>query len=789
MAERAVISPQGLRRWRWAAWCWLFFVLAVALHQWQFWAQPKVTTDVMALLPQDPQDTALSRASQHWSEQASRQVVVVLGSADWAQTRAAAAAWRQALPPAAGLREQPLADPQALTRQVAFYAPWRDRLLTATQRAELQQLSVVQGTDRALSGLMQPGASGRLTEWAADPLGLWSAWWGARAGEVQARQRDGEAHVHRDGLDWLVMVYESDRAATQLDGEHRLAQALEQAAAAAQVHAPGLKVLRGGVPLHAEAAAAQAHGEVNTIGWGSLAAVMALMWLAFRSLKPLALTAASLLIGVTVAASVTILCFGEIHLVTLIFGSSLIGVAEDYGIHYFSARQAQPRVPSPSLMQGLLPGLLLALATSVLGYLVLGLAPFPGLRQMAVFSATGLAATFVTAWAWFPWLDRGAAPRATALATRVAASLPHWPRWRANKVGWSAAAMVIALLGGGALTLRAQDDLRQLQGGAPERMLEQRQLSSLLGLPSPLQWFLVTGESPEQVLQREEALTQRLAGLVSEGRLQGWRAVSDWLPSAARQQADAALTGPLETAVVAELGRRLGEPLQRAAMAPAPLTLEAWWASEVSRPARSLWLGDVGSDKASVVMLRGAFGPADLPALAAAAQGLPGVRWVDRTADTSALLARYRMTMGWLLLLGHVVVGGALLWRFGRSAWRAWLPTVLATGLTLSGLALLSQPLQLFHVLALLLLLGVGIDYGVFLLEHPDDGGAWLAVIVGALSTALSFGLLGLSALPALRAFGVTVLTGLAWVLLLAPLMRLSRVPSPTHSSSAWTST
>ncbi|MBQ0933970.1 MMPL family transporter [Ideonella paludis] len=787
MLDGVNLSSQALQRWRWAAWAWLLVVLAVAVHQWRFWAQPHITTDVMALLPQDPQDSALSRASQHWSAQASRQVVVVLGSADWAHTRAAAAAWRQALPADAGLREQPLADVQALSRQVAFYAPWRDRLLTTAQRLELQHLTPAQGADRAMAGLMQPGGSGRLTDWAADPLGLWAAWWSARAGDVQARQRDGEAHLHREDLDWLVMVYESDRAATQLDGERRLAQALERAAIAAQAQTPDLKVLRGGVPLHAEAAAAQAHGEVNTIGWGSLAAVMGLMWLAFRSLKPLALTAASLLIGVAVATSMTILCFGEIHLVTLIFGSSLIGVAEDYGIHYFSARQAQPRVPSPRLMHSLLPGLLLALATSVLGYLVLGLAPFPGLRQMAVFSATGLVATFITAWAWFPGLDRGAAPRATALATRVAASLPHWPRWRATKVGWGAAVLMLAVLGAGALTLRAQDDLRQLQSGAPERLQEQRQLSSLLGLPSPLQWFLVTGASAEQVLQREEALTRRLAGLVRQGRLQGWRAVSDWLPSVAQQQADGALTGALEAAVVAELGRRLGEPLQRSVMASGPLTLDVWWASEASRPARSMWLGEVGGEMASVVMLRGAFGPADLPLLSAAADGLPGVRWVDRTADTSALLARYRMTMGYLLVLGHVVVGAALLWRFGRSAWRAWLPTVLATGLTLSGLAFLGQPLQLFHVLALLLLLGVGIDYGVFLLEHPDDGGAWLAVIVGALSTALSFGLLGLSALPALRAFGVTVLSGLAWVLLLAPLMRLSLVSPPAHSSIART--
>ena len=65
----------------------------------------------------------------------------------------------------------------------------------------------------------------------------------------------------------------------------------------------------------------------------------------------------------------------------------------------------------------------------------------------------------------------------------------------------------------------------------------------------------------------------------------------------------------------------------------------------------------------------------------------------------------------------------------------------------------LGESLQLFNVLALILLLGIGVDYGIFLLEHDGDGSAWLAVVLGAASTLLSFGLLGLSGTPALRAW------------------------------------
>jgi predicted exporter len=161
-----------------------------------------------------------------------------------------------------------------------------------------------------------------------------------------------------------------------------------------------------------------------------------------------------------------------------------------------------------------------------------------------------------------------------------------------------------------------------------------------------------------------------------------------------------------------------------------------------------------------------------LPQLAAAAEGLPGVRWVDKAGDVSGLLARYRWAMAALLLAGHVAVLVALCWRYRRAAWRAWLPTAVASLLTVACLGWLGEPLQLSNILALLLLLGIGVDYGIFLLEHEGDGAAWLAVVLGAASTWLAFGLLALSSTPALHAFGLTLLLGVALVWALSPWLR-----------------
>src|ERR1700761_4495738 len=124
----------------------------------------------------------------------------MIGAPDWARAQKAAAAWERAAmssgwdhtaltAPAAPLRRSAMAGPDALRDTLAFYAPYRDRLLTPTQRARLQDAppqSLVQG---ALAALAQPGGGFRLADWNADPLALWPQWWLAGASETRARPR------------------------------------------------------------------------------------------------------------------------------------------------------------------------------------------------------------------------------------------------------------------------------------------------------------------------------------------------------------------------------------------------------------------------------------------------------------------------------------------------------------------------------------------------------------------------------------------------------------------------
>lgn len=760
------------RLWRWLAIVWLLVLVGLGVQQWQLWkSESRIDTDILALLPQDAHDRLLSDVTRRIADANARQIVVLLGSTDAVQTKAAEAAFRDAIKAergAAPLLQESGSIEGWFDQARAFYAPYRDRLLTSAQRERLQNEPTQGLAESALAALYGPMGAPRLTEWRQDPLSLWPQWWQERA-LGSGLQMGDDGLLEADGKHWSIVQYDTVGSAFQLDGERHIDLLLDTAAEAAARQAPGLEVLRAGVPLHAEAAAVQANWEINTIGWGSLAAVLLLVWLAFRSLRPILLVAASLLIGCGVALAVTVLVFGKVHVLTLVFGASLVGVAEDYGIHWFASRQAEPADRRWKLLRHLLPGLWLALLTSALAYLALGLAPFPGLRQMALFSVVGLAAAFLTVIFWFPWLDGGEIRR-TGFARWLGATLERWPRLHGRKAAMFLG--VVTLLSAiGIARLQTNDDLRSLQSSPPELIAQQIRISQMLGMPSPAQFYLVQGDTAEQVLEREEALIDRLR-VEADKQIGGYRAISDWLPSQKRQHADAALTAKVEPQVLARVGEAVGEPLLRPAYAAQDLQAEAFLASPAAMPFRHLWLGTVGQGVASVVMVDDLSRADALAVLEAQAKGIDGVRWVDRTADFSQLLKHYRKLMSGLLLIGIALVFAVLYWRYRGQAWRVLAPTLVAGALTLALLGLFGQPLQLFNVLALMLLLGMGIDYGIFLIEHRGDASAWLAVCVGAASTWLSFGLLGLSATPALRAFGLTLLFGIGLVWLISPLFR-----------------
>ena len=746
---------------RFAPWAWALALLltaaGLALAAWS--GRVRINTDVLAMLPKDERRPEVEQALAALAKAGEGRVIVLLRApADSEAAMDRFVATLQAAAPGIQLRHQ-VSDRQQAD-WLSFFAPQRGALLTDAQRAKLQSSPPEALAQEALASLMQPMGLPRVGRWIDDPFNTLGQWLTDRAQVSKVRAINGRLRLADAQGDWMLGLIDSGASAFALSDNERIAKALASARAAV----PEAQVLAAGVPLHAHAAAAQAQREMHLIGLGSLVGVFALSWLAFARIRPRLLVLLSVGSGLLVAVAATLAVFGELHLITLVFGASLVGVAENYASSHYSSRIAQPPSARFALMREQLPTMVLALSTTLAGYALLATTPFPGLQQVALFSAAGLTAAFVSTWLWFPHLDAGTVPE-RPLTRALGRAWLRWPHL-GRRGGLLMGLAIAAVLAVAAWRGRADDDIRLLQNTPPALMQEQIDIGRRLDLPSPAQFYLLSGASEAELLQREEALKAHLAGVKG---LAGWQAVSDWVPSPARQSEDAALVERRWAEVAPLVAGQLGQALPaRDAAAPTVLTVDAWRAGPVSEAARHQWLGR-GADGQwhSVLMLRGVSREL-LPQLAALADGT-GVRWVDKVADVSELLARQRVRMLGVLAIAAVAVAALLAWRLGGAWWRALVPTLLAGALALAATALAGQPWQLFHVLALLLLLGVGVDYGIFLLAQPSrrDLRGFVSITLAAASTWLSFGLLALSGTPALRAFGLTLGLGivLAWFL------------------------
>ncbi len=766
-------------------------VLVAALGAWLLFGRGAlpIQTDLLALLPATEQNPLAEAAVERLAHANGDRMVLLVENADDARAKDAARALGKAL------AAQPVFDtvtaelpPFDLAQMVAPYLAHRDWLLADADRAALAQ----PGYDPAQAlaqRLNEPFLTGVGVPLADDPFGWLQRWLAQQPWSRSPLLPEDDLLVAHQGDVTCVLVTATLKGSSYDDAVQRHAlAALHTAELQIEHDYPGTKLLRTGAVFYAAAARAGAERDVHMVGWISSLGIALLLLAVFRSPGPLLQAFLSTAVGVVAATTVSLLVFGQIHLLTLVFGAALLGEAVDYSIQYLSARaNAGAQWQAGRGLRQVRPALLLALATSLLGYTLLGLVPFPALRQMAVFAISGMSAACLSVFWLLPALLQRPAKPMTGALVRGARALQHALARPAH--GWRGALLAATLLLvalPGWMQLRHDDDVHQLIAQPAGLLAQETQIRAITGLGNGSQFYLVQGHDAEQTLQREEALEARLQALVDDGKLEGWLGLAGMLPSQQRQARDHALLARLFDDP-AHLRRTLADAGFRAAAIDAwlaawpgtPLQLDEWLKAPLSTPFRQLWMGCHAQGCASLVLPQD---DADDALLAHAAAGLPGVQLVDKPASVSALFGRYRGYASVWLLAAMLLIVPVFGWRYGwRRAPRVLAPPALGIALTLAALGYLGQPLTLFHWMALMLVLGVGANYAVFLHEgepHAVDrpGAMYASVLLSALTALLSFGLLSLSSLPALRGFGLTLLLGIAFTALLVPASRAGSV-------------
>jgi predicted exporter len=734
-------------------------------------------TDLLALLPREDRDPVLQRANEIVTRNLSRRIVVLVGHRERATARAAAARLKVDLTATGMLPAEDAFSSERLKRIGQLYFPYRHGLLAEADRVALQAGRSDEVADRGLAQVFGVGGivDARLLQ--SDPFLLLPAFLANLPVPLsKLAPDDGMPTVVDRETTWAAVLGVLAGEPFAFDVQKRLATALNRSAAELKAEFPGLQVKRLGAVFFANEGSRRALAEATVLSTVSIIGSITLIILVFRRAVLLIANVLVVVVGIGMGLAASLALFGELHVAALLFGTSLIGMAVDYGLFY-STSIFNPAGETPTQRLRLtLPGMTLGLITTGLGYGALYVAPFPGLRQIAVFSVIGLVAAFLTVVLWLPLLDRSrpdqSGHRLLTAADRV---LKFWEEDRVRLIRTVIITLAAVVTVVGLSMLRTDDDVRRLQALAHELLREEEEIRGLIGVTAATQYLLVEAEDDETALRRQEALLPVLAKLVKDGVITSAQAPAAFVPSAARQRENGALLrAALEDTHVARIRESLG-------LGP-PETVS--WQSDAGLLTLSI---AVGSDSVPflrelvlgpglhVVALQGLARP---DAVRAAIVGMPGVRFVDPTEDFSTLLGKYRARAMLLTGLSALVMYFGLICRYGVGG-GTWviLPAAVAVTLAPASLALAGQAYTFFHAMAQVILLAIGTDYAIFCAEARGDGisATLLAVWLAAITSLLSFGLLAFSSVPAVHNFGCTMLIGITLSVAVAPLANRAR--------------
>ncbi|MBS5840146.1 MAG: hypothetical protein KID05_13385 [Pseudomonas sp.] len=761
-----------MRSERWLPRGFLILLLAVlAVAGWQWRQGAPLSANLMALVPGDAPDALQLRAEQRMQEPLNREMLVLVGSADRQQAinmaQQLGEQWQ-----ASGLFEQVQwnlqADLPALREQLL-----RGRLAMLSA-ADREQLIAHPDAfiEQRVQALFDSFTGFSLVPSQDDWLGLTGRIQNSQPqrGAVQLDIGSGALMAHADGKQWVLLRARTQGNAFDLTLPMQVAALLEQSRA--QAATQQVELLAASGLLYAASGQQQASREITWVGGGATVGILLLLLLAFRRWRVL-LAFVPVLVGMLFGAVACVAFFGSMHVMTLVLGSSLIGVAVDYPLHYLSKSWSLKPWRSWPALRLTLPGLSLSLATSCIGYLALAFTPFPALTQIAIFSAAGLVGAYLSAVCLLPALLNGVVLRPAQWPLNVAQCLLNARQALLKKVPTPALlALLLMFCAAGLWQLNSKNDIRQWVSAPPQLMTQAQAIARITGYQPTSQFFLVRADSEQQLLERQAGLSERLDALIGKGTLQGYLALNQLVsPPREQQRLRAALSAlprhwqpllalgvPLP-ALQNELAQLQALPEQR---------IDDALSGPLAEPWRLLWLGRDADGVAAMVGLQGLN---DASLLREQARDLPGVELVDRLGDLNTVFAATQISAAELKLLSCALIVLLLIAPFGLGgAVRIVALPLLAALCSLASLGWLGQPLTLFSLFGLLLVTAISVDYAILMREHI--GGAavsLLGTLLAALTTWLSFGLLAVSSTPAVSNFGLSVSLGLAFSFILAP--------------------
>ena len=201
--------------------------------------------------------------------------------------------------------------------------------------------------------------------------------------------RDGINFINYEGKFNVLLKMDIDKKIDSMIFFDRLTELLRK-----MENDEEIKIYISGVPIHAYYSQKSAQKEITIISAVSLIFICLIFLFIFKSVKPYIISMISIAVSSATSFFLLSILLDSIHIFTFVFGTSLIGVSLDYSIHFITEWYNEK--DKKEVLRKILPSMSLSFMTTIASYFALSLTSLSLLKQTALFSIFGLASSFLT---------------------------------------------------------------------------------------------------------------------------------------------------------------------------------------------------------------------------------------------------------------------------------------------------------------------------------------------------------------------------------------------------------
>ncbi len=496
--------------------------------------------------------------------------------------------------------------------------------------------------------------------------------------------------------------------------------------------------------FYAEAGASSAKSEIAYIGGFSLLGIILLFYATFKRANTIILVASLISISFVTGFAVTCFFYPEIHIFTLLLAAMLIGVVTDYAIHVLAARGSNPESDPEASRSEVFRPLTVSMLSTIAGFSGLWLLDLTVFSQLALFAVIGI----FTAWLMAQYLlipidiifSEQGKPNSTwnRFSGWIALNIPS------KRTLQIVACSLLVLTFGGALNATILDDITKFQPRNETLLKQEASVLAALNSERANSYLISHGNDLEAAKQAEEAaiLDLGLSNFIDP-------IYTKYDPSQkVRDQNLSALQTHLYGNYLTKAEQILGIEYETKDFVPMSMDERPKWLASLhfidSNDRHFLvsqWTGPTHTKTDHLI-------DSDL---------------LNLHSSYSQAFKKYREITAWALLIA-VSIALVIVFSVYRKLNSAFI-VVCPTLALLGGIfipCLFGFPLSFFSVAAGMVLLGIGIDYATFLWETKgrDKNWTYSAVLIAAVTSLLSMGLMSLSSTVPVQSFGLTVGVG-----------------------------